>query len=197
MSCIGNSGPLPESVVEAIERNNLIAVGVLSGNRNFEGRVHPNTLANYLASPLLVVAYALAGTVDIDFSKEPIGYGTNNKAIYLNDIWPSREEIQEVEQKYVKPAMFKEVYSRIQLGNEKWNSLNLEPTLHYNWNLESNYIKNPPFFDSMANELSEIKPILNARVLLFLGDSVTTDHISPAGSIARSSEAGKYLMARG
>ena len=196
MSCIGNSGPLPESVVEAIERNNLVAVGVLSGNRNFEGRVHPNTQANYLASPLLVVAYALAGTVDIDFTKDPIGY-SNDKPVFLNDIWPSREEIKDVEQRFVKPMMFREVYSRIQLGNEKWNSLTADQSLHYNWNLESNYIKNPPFFDGMGKELSEIQPILNARVLLFLGDSVTTDHISPAGSIARSSDAGKYLVMRG
>lgn len=178
MSCIGNSGPLPEEVVEAIERNNLVAVGVLSGNRNFEGRVHPNTRANYLMSPLLVVAYALAGTVDIDFDKEPIGYNADGKPVMLNEIWPSREEIQEVEQKFVKPAMFREVYSRIESGNEKWNSLNAEASLHYNWNPESNYIKNPPFFDNMTNELDEIKPIENARALLFLGDSVTTDHVS-------------------
>lgn len=196
MSCIGNSGPLPESVVEAIERNNLIAVGVLSGNRNFEGRVHPNTQANYLASPLLVVAYALAGTVDIDFTKDPIGH-SGGKPVFLSDIWPSREEIKDVEQRFVKPMMFREVYSRIQLGNEKWNLLTAEQTLHYDWNAESNYIKNPPFFDGMGKELAEIQPISNARVLLFLGDSVTTDHISPAGSIARSSEAGKYLMMRG
>lgn len=196
-TCIGNSGPIPEEVVEAIERNNLVAVGVLSGNRNFEGRVHPNTQANYLASPLLVVAYALAGTVDIDFNNEPIGYNADGKPVMLNEIWPSREEIQEVEQKYVKPVMFREVYSRIQSGNEKWNSLGAEASLHYDWNPNSNYIKNPPFFDDMRKELNEIKPIENARVLLFLGDSVTTDHISPAGSIARSSEAGKFLMARG
>lgn len=145
----------------------------------------------------MVVAYALAGTVDIDFSNEPIGHNKDGKPVYLNDIWPSREEIQEVEQKYVKPVMFREVYSRIQLGNEKWNSLNSEESLFYTWDSKSNYIKNPPFFDDMKTELNPIKPIENARVLLFLGDSVTTDHISPAGSIARSSEAGRYLMMRG
>ena len=216
MTCIGNSGPLPQEVVEAIEKGDLIAVGVLSGNRNFEGRVHPNTRANYLASPLLVVAYALAGTVSINFESEPIGKNNkpqmfhiplieslfagidyNGENVFLRDIWPSREEILEVQQRSVIPAMFKDVYSRIKTGNERWNSLKANKDLLYNFDAKSTYIKNPPYFDGLTIELSPIKPIINARVLLFLGDSVTTDHISPAGSIARTSPAAKYLMERG
>lgn len=197
MTCIGNSGPLPQEVVDAIEKGDLVVVGILSGNRNFEGRVHPNTRANYLASPLLVVAYALAGTVKIDFETEPIGTDSNGNKVFLKDIWPSRQEILEVQQRSVIPAMFKEVYSKIKTGNERWNSLKAEASLLYNFNSDSTYIKKPPYFDGMTVDLPPIKPIQNARVLLFLGDSVTTDHISPAGSISRNSPAAKYLMARG
>ncbi|RWS15527.1 cytoplasmic aconitate hydratase-like isoform X2 [Dinothrombium tinctorium] len=197
MTCIGNSGPLPETVVEAIEKGDLVAVGILSGNRNFEGRVHPNTRANYLASPLLVVAYAIAGTVVIDFEKEPLGTDPNGQPVFLSDIWPSREEIRNVEQQCVIPAMFGEVYSKIQYGNKRWNSIPASNSLLYPWDENSTYIKRPPFFENMSRELPKHRPIENARVLLYLGDSVTTDHISPAGSIARNSPAAKYLMDRG
>lgn len=159
--------------------------------------MHPNTRANYLASPLLVVAYALAGTIDIDFANEPIGYDSDRKAVFLKDIWPSRDEIQEVEQKFVIPSMFKEVYSKIQNGNQRWNRLDMSESLFYKWNPESTYIKRPPFFDAMKLHPDPIRPIGRARVLLLLGDSVTTDHISPAGSISKSSEAATFLMNKG
>jgi aconitate hydratase len=197
MTCIGNSGPLPECIVEAIDMGELVACGVLSGNRNFEGRIHPHTRANYLASPLLVVAYALAGTVDIDFETEPIGKGHGGQDIYLRDIWPSREEIQEVENKNVLPAMFREVYSKMQFGNQRWNSLPVAEDDLYPWDSKSTYIKPPPFFNDMTTALPVINNVLDARVLLFLGDSVTTDHISPAGSISRSSPAARYLGGHG
>ncbi|GFR10001.1 cytoplasmic aconitate hydratase [Trichonephila clavata] len=197
MTCIGNSGPLPECVVEAIDVGEIVACGVLSGNRNFEGRIHPHTRANYLASPLLVVAYALAGTVSIDFDVEPIGKGSDGQDVYLRDIWPQREEIQEVETKHVLPAMFREVYSRIQFGNKRWNSLSAPEGSLYAWDLNSTYIRPPPFFNDMTVDLPEIKSIKNARVLLSLGDSVTTDHISPAGSISRNSPAARFLNAQG
>ncbi|RWS31096.1 cytoplasmic aconitate hydratase-like isoform X1 [Leptotrombidium deliense] len=197
MTCIGNSGPLPETVVEAIEKGDLVAVGILSGNRNFEGRVHPNTRANYLASPMLVIAYAIAGTVLIDFETEPLGMDLNGKPVFLRDIWPTREEIRKIEQQCVIPAMFGEVYSKIQYGNNRWNSLGSIDSLLYSWDPNSTYIKKPPFFEKITKELPKHGPINNARVLLFLGDSVTTDHISPAGSIARNSPAAKYLTDRG
>jgi aconitate hydratase len=197
MTCIGNSGPLNESVSEAIEKGDLVAVGVLSGNRNFEGRIHPMTRANYLASPPLVIAYALAGTVLIDFEKEPLGYGPNGNAVFLRDVWPTRSEIQELEKKFVLPAMFKEVYSRIQNGSDYWNKLVAPDSDLYPWDLQSTYIKSPPFFEKMTKELPVISSITDAYVLLNLGDSVTTDHISPAGSIARTSSAAKYLTSRG
>nr|CAB41634.1 iron regulatory protein 1-like protein [Pacifastacus leniusculus] len=197
MTCIGNSGPLPEAIVEAIEKNDLVCCGVLSGNRNFEGRIHPNTRANYLASPLLVIAYALAGRVDIDFEKEPLGHSENGNSVYLRDIWPQRTEIHSVEQEHVIPAMFKEVYSRITTGNDRWNKLEAPEGMLYPWDSKSTYIKRPPFFDGMTKELSPIKSIKDAHVLLNLGDSVTTDHISPAGSIARNSAAARYLASRG
>ncbi|CAB4008558.1 cytoplasmic aconitate hydratase-like isoform X2 [Paramuricea clavata] len=197
MTCIGNSGPLPEPVGKAIEQGDLVAVGVLSGNRNFEGRIHPLTRANYLASPPLVIAYAIAGTVDIDFEKQPLGIGKDGKEIFLRDIWPTREQIQEVERKFVIPAMFKEVYAKITDGNSNWNSLEAPDTLLYPWDEKSTYIKSPPFFDDMTTSLPEMKNVANAAVLLNLGDSVTTDHISPAGSISRTSPAARYLSARG
>ncbi|XP_006629784.1 cytoplasmic aconitate hydratase [Lepisosteus oculatus] len=197
MTCIGNSGPLPEPVVEAINKSNLVAVGVLSGNRNFEGRVHPNTRANYLASPLLVIAYAIAGTVRIDFEKEPLGVSPQGKNVFLKDIWPTRLEIQEVEREFVIPAMFKEVYEKIEKVNEQWNALKAPSEKLYTWNPKSTYIKPPPFFDNLTVELQSPKSITDAYVLLNLGDSVTTDHISPAGNIARNSPAARYLVNRG
>uniref|UniRef100_A0A674D8C5 Cytoplasmic aconitate hydratase n=1 Tax=Salmo trutta TaxID=8032 RepID=A0A674D8C5_SALTR len=192
MTCIGNSGPLPEPVVEAITQGDLVAAGILSGNRNFEGRVHPNTRANYLASPPLVIAYAIAGTVRIDFDTEPIG-----KEVFLRDIWPTREEIQAVERQFVIPAMFKEVYEKIEKVNERWNALNAPSDKLYTWDPKSTYIKSPPFFDGLTKELQTPKSITNAYVLLNFGDSVTTDHISPAGNIARTSPAARYLTSRG
>ncbi|KAG8595286.1 hypothetical protein GDO81_001480 [Engystomops pustulosus] len=197
MTCIGNSGPLPESVVEAIVQGDLVAVGVLSGNRNFEGRVHPNTRANYLASPPLVIAYAIAGTIRIDFETEPLGVNAEGKPVFLRDIWPTRDEIQAVERKYVIPGMFKEVYEKIEKVNESWNNLKAPTDQLYPWDPKSTYIKSPPFFDNLTMELVPSKPITDAYVLLNLGDSVTTDHISPAGNIARNSPAARFLTVRG
>ncbi|XP_078385499.1 cytoplasmic aconitate hydratase [Cetorhinus maximus] len=197
MTCIGNSGPLPESVVEAITQNDLVAVGVLSGNRNFEGRVHPNTRANYLASPPLVIAYAIAGSIRFNFEVEPLGVTAEGKEIFLRDIWPTREELQVIEREFVIPAMFKEVYEKIEKGNECWNSLNAPSDKLYTWNPKSTYIKSPPFFENLTVDLQTPKSIVDAYVLLNLGDSVTTDHISPAGNIARNSPAARYLTDRG
>ncbi|XP_060093159.1 cytoplasmic aconitate hydratase isoform X1 [Heteronotia binoei] len=197
MTCIGNSGPLPESVVEAITQGDLVAVGVLSGNRNFEGRVHPNTRANYLASPPLVIAYAIAGTIRIDFEKEPLGVNAEGKKVFLKDIWPLREELQAVEHQYVIPGMFKEVYQKIETVNKAWNALEVPSDTLYAWNPKSTYIKSPPFFENLTLELQTPKSIVDAYVLLNLGDSVTTDHISPAGNIARNSPAARYLTSRG
>ncbi|XP_069015152.1 cytoplasmic aconitate hydratase [Embiotoca jacksoni] len=197
MTCIGNSGPLPEPVVEAITKGDLVAAGILSGNRNFEGRVHPNTRANYLASPLLVIAYAMAGTVRIDFDNEPIGINSEGKEIFLRDIWPTREEIQAVETIFVIPSMFKEVYEKVEKVNERWNSLVAPADKLYTWDPKSTYIKSPPFFDGLTMKLQPPNSINDAYVLLNLGDSVTTDHISPAGNIARNSSAARYLFDRG
>jgi len=197
MTCIGNSGPLPEEVVQAIEKKDLVAVGVLSGNRNFEGRINPHTRANYLASPPLCTAYAIAGTVSIDFETEPLGLDPSGSPVFLRDIWPTRSELQEVERKYVIPAMFKEVYSKITQGNARWNALEAPDSLLYSWDPRSTYIKPPPFFEGMTSELSPLRGVDNAAVLLNLGDSVTTDHISPAGSISRNSPAARYLASRG
>lgn len=197
MTCIGNSGPLPEPVVEAITQGDLIAAGVLSGNRNFEGRVHPNTRANYLASPPLVIAYALAGTVRIDFENEPIAINSAGREVFLRDIWPTREEIQAVERTFVIPSMFKEVYEKIENVNERWNSLAAPSDKLYTWDPKSTYIKSPPFFDGLTKKLQPPASITDACVLLNLGDSVTTDHISPAGNIARNSPAARYLTSRG
>jgi len=197
MTCIGNSGPLEENLANTIEKNNLVCCGVLSGNRNFEGRIHPNTRANYLASPLLVIAYAIAGTVDIDFETTPIGKSKDGKSVFLRDIWPTRQDIHTVEQRYVIPAMFKEVYAKIEQGSPSWQTLQAPSGKIYPWDTNSTYIKHPPFFNQMTRELPKIKSITKARVLLYLGDSVTTDHISPAGSIARNSPAARFLADRG
>ncbi|XP_012287707.1 cytoplasmic aconitate hydratase isoform X2 [Orussus abietinus] len=197
MTCIGNSGPLDDPIIDAIEKNGLVCCGVLSGNRNFEGRIHPNTRANYLASPLLVIAYAIAGTVDIDFEKDPLGLSLDGKKVFLRDIWPTRAEIHAVEQKHVIPMMFKEVYGKIEKGSNNWANLFAPEGKLYPWDPASTYIKNPPYFQDIQKELPPIAPIRKARVLLSLGDSVTTDHISPAGSIARNSPAARYLASRG
>ncbi|XP_052084588.1 cytoplasmic aconitate hydratase-like isoform X1 [Mytilus californianus] len=197
MTCIGNSGPLPEQVGEAIEKGDLVTCGVLSGNRNFEGRIHPLIRANYLASPPLVIAYALAGTVLIDFETEPLGTNSEGKPIFLQDIWPTRSQIQEVEKAVVVPSMFNDVYSRIQKGNTRWNSLEAPEGMIYPWDDKSTYIKSPPFFETMVKDLPVVEGVKDACVLLNLGDSVTTDHISPAGSIARNSPAARYLGSKG
>merc|ERR1712226_866629 len=196
-TCIGNSGPLPENIVKAIEDNELVAASVLSGNRNFEGRVHPNTRANYLASPMLCIAYAIAGRIDFDFETEPLGKRADGSSVFLRDIWPSRETIQEVEVKNVIPAIFNESYDKILAGDENWQSLKQEKSMTYNWNPSSTYIKCPPFFTDMTRELPSNSNELTARCLLNVGDSVTTDHISPAGSIARTSPAAKFLKSKG
>ncbi|XP_028031946.1 cytoplasmic aconitate hydratase-like [Bombyx mandarina] len=197
MTCIGNSGPIDDNIANTIEKNELVCCGILSGNRNFEGRIHPNTRANYLASPLLVIAYALAGTVDVDFETEPLGKRPDGSAVYLRDIWPTRAEIQRVENQFVIPGMFKEVYARIEQGSAAWQALDVPRGRLYSWDANSTYIKKPPFFDGMTKELPAATSVRGARCLLLLGDSVTTDHISPAGSIARNSPAARYLAQRG
>jgi len=197
MTCIGNSGPLPDPVVNAVDKGDLVCCGVLSGNRNFEGRINPHTRANYLASPLFVIAYAIAGRMDIDFEVEPLAILDDGKQVFLRDIWPSRDEIQTVENKYVIPSMFQEVYSKISEGNPNWNKLSAPDSILYPWAESSTYIKHPPFFQGMTADLPNKTPIKGASVLLNLGDSVTTDHISPAGSIPRNSPAARYLSSRG
>ncbi|GAV72916.1 Aconitase domain-containing protein/Aconitase_C domain-containing protein [Cephalotus follicularis] len=196
-TCIGNSGELDESVASAISENDLIAAAVLSGNRNFEGRVHPLTRANYLASPPLVVAYALAGTVDIDFDKEPIGTGKDGKDVYFREIWPSNEEIAEVVQSSVLRDMFKSTYELITKGNSMWNQLEAPAATLYSWDPNSTYIHEPPYFKNMTVDPPGPHEVKDAYCLLNLGDSITTDHISPAGSIHKDSPAAKYLLERG
>eukprot|EP00163_Fabomonas_tropica_P025068 TRINITY_DN431_c0_g1_i1.p1 TRINITY_DN431_c0_g1~~TRINITY_DN431_c0_g1_i1.p1 ORF type:complete len:791 (-),score=313.19 TRINITY_DN431_c0_g1_i1:173-2545(-) len=196
-TCIGNSGPLDPALVKAIEDNKIISAGVLSGNRNFEGRIHQNVPANYLASPPLVVAYALAGTVQIDFDKEPIGQGKDGKDVFLRDIWPSRDLIAQTISKAVQSSMFKEVYGGIKTANKQWNALDAPSGTLYPWDEKSTYIHDPPFFKSMGAEPGKIAGISGACVLANFGDSITTDHISPAGAIARNSPAARYLTERG
>jgi aconitate hydratase len=196
-TCIGNSGPLSEPITKAINEGNLLAVSVLSGNRNFEGRIHPLTKANYLASPPLVVAYAIAGNMDIDLYNEPLGYGKENKPVYLKDIWPLQKEIHEIINSSVKTEMFRKEYGEVFRGDEKWNSIEIPEGDLYNWGKDSTYIKDPPFFEDMSFAPKEPEDIRNAKVLGLFGDSVTTDHISPAGSIPVDSPAGKYLISLG
>ncbi|MGG3310181.1 aconitate hydratase AcnA [Paenibacillus lautus] len=195
-TCIGNSGPLPDEVSEAITDNDMTVAAVLSGNRNFEGRVHAQVKANYLASPPLVVAYALAGTVNIDLQNEPIGYDPNNEPVYLKDIWPTSAEIREAIGQAVSADAFREKYENVFTANERWNKIPVPEGELYEWDDQSTYIQNPPFFESLGNGLNDIQDIKEARVLALLGDSVTTDHISPAGNIATNSPAGKYLSDR-
>ena len=196
-TCIGNSGPLPEKVAKAIESNDLVVASVLSGNRNFEGRINPHTKANFLASPPLVVAYALAGTVDVDLSKDPIGRNKKGNAVYLKDIWPTQKEIQKIIGKVVKAKLFRERYSDVFKGNRDWNNIKEVRSDLYNWQEESTYIQEPPFFIGMATKPQAIKEIKNALVLVMVGDSITTDHISPAGDIDANSPAGQYLIGKG
>ncbi len=193
-TCIGNSGPLPEPIVNVIQEKDLVVVSVLSGNRNFEGRVHANVRANYLASPPLVVAYALAGTINIDFQREPIGIDRDANPVYLKDVWPSVDEVNEVVHKFVKAEMFKKEYSDVFSGDNLWKSLSVPSGDLYSWDSNSTYIKPAPFFDDMPINPRPLADIKNARVLALFGDSITTDHISPAGSISPKSPAGKYLI---
>ena len=195
-TCIGNSGPLEENIADAISENNLTVASVLSGNRNFEGRVNPHVKANYLASPPLVVAYSLAGTVNIDLTKDPISKSASGDDIYLKDIWPSNKEIQEIVEKHVSPKMFSEQYSNALEGPTEWQHIQTSDGNLYNWNSRSTYVQQPPFFNMISNSEKEIEPIIDARPLLLLGDSVTTDHISPAGAIKSESPAGEYFMER-
>ncbi len=196
-TCIGNSGPLPEHISGAIDRDALVAVSVLSGNRNFEGRVNPHVKANYLASPPLVVAYALAGNIDIDFTKDAIGTGKDGKPVYLKDIWPTQKEVNDAIASSIEPSMFVNQYTGVGEKNEDWNKIPVKGGERVDWAPKSSYIQNPPFFDNLANKDLSIKPIKGARVLVMVSDSVTTDHISPAGNIKKDSPAGKYLMENG
>jgi len=197
MTCIGNSGPLPDPVARAIAEGNLVAAAVLSGNRNFEGRVNPLVKANYLASPPLVVAYALAGTTDIDLATEPIGQGAEGRPVYLKDIWPSAAEVQAVAAEAVRAEFFRRRYADVLSANPQWNAIEVGAGSLFAWDAESTYIQEPPFLIDLAAEPGPIQPIRGARVLAAFGDSVTTDHISPAGAIKPDGPAGRYLQEHG
>ncbi|HZL19961.1 MAG TPA: aconitate hydratase AcnA [Polyangia bacterium] len=196
-TCIGNSGPLPQPVSDAIEARNLVVASVLSGNRNFEGRIHPDVRANYLMSPPLVVAYALAGRIDIDLDKEALGEGSDGQPVFLRDIWPTSSEIADAVGKAVKPEMFQKSYGVVFQGDERWQKLDVPLGDTYAWGGASTYIKHPPYFEGMAAKPAPISDLRGARVLAALGDSVTTDHISPAGNIKKDVPAGQYLIAHG
>jgi aconitate hydratase len=193
-TCIGNSGPLPEAVVKAITGSDLVVSGVLSGNRNFEGRIHPYIKANFLASPPLVVAYALAGTTNIDLTRDPLGTGKDGQPVYLQDIWPSHSEILAEYDKALNPATFQREYGGIENSNEQWNAIPVAEGALYQWDERSTYIQEPPFFVDMGTDVAPIQPITGAKVLVKVGDSVTTDHISPAGAIPKDMPAGQYLQ---
>ncbi|KAM9808123.1 iron-responsive element-binding protein 2 [Neosynchiropus ocellatus] len=195
-TCVGNTAPLPGAVVDAIKQGDLVACGVLSGNRHFEGRLCDCVRANYLASPPLVVAYAIAGTVGIDFAKEPLGVTSEGKDVYLRDIWPSREEVQQMEEQTVIASIFQNLRLKMEKGNPFWNNIECPDSVVFPWDPKSTYIRSPSFFSKLSKEVQPSTSIENAHVLLFLGDKVTTDHISPAGSIARVSAAAKYLLSK-
>ncbi len=196
-TCIGNSGPLAESMSQAIKDNDLVAAAVLSGNRNFEGRVHPEVKANYLASPMLVVAFALAGTVDIDLTSQPLGAGSDGQPVYLRDVWPSQQDIRQTIAGALNAQMYRTRYGDVFTGPEQWRTMSVPEGELYQWDPESTYIEEVPFFEDMAPEPGDLQDITGARVLVMLGDSVTTDHISPAGSIPAPRPAGQYLVSRG
>ncbi|ODS62243.1 MAG: aconitate hydratase 1 [Arenimonas sp. SCN 70-307] len=196
-TCIGNSGPLPEEVSKGIAENDLVVTSVLSGNRNFEGRVHAEVKMNYLASPPLVVAYAIAGTTDIDLTTEPLGTGKDGQPVFLKDIWPSNKEIGDFIARTVGPEMFKANYANVFAGDTRWNQIASPEGAKFAWDEASTYIKNPPYFDGMTMQVGSIADITGARVMGIFGDSITTDHISPAGNIKASSPAGRFLQARG
>ncbi|MCL4505161.1 MAG: aconitate hydratase AcnA [Chloroflexi bacterium] len=196
-TCIGNSGPVPASVAQAVQSENLVASAVLSGNRNFEGRISPTVKANFLASPPLVVAFAIAGTMDIDLTKDPLGTGKDGQPVYLRDIWPTQQEIRDAIARSLSPAMFENRYSHVREGGDQWRSIKGVGGDLYEWDELSTYIQEPPFFTDFSLAPSPLQPIQNARALALFGDSVTTDHISPAGDIPLNSPAGRYLAARG
>ncbi|MEH7495152.1 aconitate hydratase AcnA [Neobacillus niacini] len=196
-TCIGNSGPLPDEISKAIVDHDLVSVSVLSGNRNFEGRIHPQIKANYLASPPLVIAYALAGTVNIDFHDEPIGFNSTNEPIFLKDIWPSSKEVYEYINKWVQPELFRKRYSSVYEANKRWNKIHTPESELYEWDLQSTYIQEPPFLNNLTSSSSRIQEVRSARVLALFGDSVTTDHASPSGAIKPESPAGSYLLEQG
>jgi aconitate hydratase len=197
VTCIGNSGPLPIEISKAINENDLAVSAVLSGNRNFEGRISPDVKMNYLASPPLVVAYALTGTMDHDFEKDPIGNGSDGKAVYLKDIWPTTEEIDQVISTSISSEMFTKDYASVFEGDKRWKSLDTPTGNTFEWDKKSTYVRKPPYFDGMPKQPKAVTDIKGARVLAVLGDSVTTDHISPAGNIKADSPAGKYLAENG
>ncbi|MBV9228817.1 MAG: aconitate hydratase AcnA, partial [Chloroflexi bacterium] len=196
-TCIGNSGPLADPVAEAVQDNDLVVAAVLSGNRNFEGRIHPQVRASFLASPPLVVAYALAGTVDIDLTKDPVGVDANGENVYLRDLWPTQEEVRQVVERSISPEMFKEDYAHVFEGDEHWRALSNSTGQLFEWDPNSTYVQEPPFFQGMSTEPAPVKDIHGARVLAMLDDSITTDHISPAGSFSEASPAGRYLKEHG
>ena len=196
-TCIGNSGPLPEAVASAVDEHELVVASVLSGNRNFEGRIHPQVRASFLASPPLVVAYALAGTVDIDLTEDPLGEDPNGDPVYLADIWPTEEEISDAMARAIQPEMFREEYRTVFAGDERWQNLPVPEGNLYEWDPESTYVREPSFFQNLDADPAAIPDITGARVLAMVGDSVTTDHISPAGSIAKTSPAGQWLIEHG
>jgi aconitate hydratase len=197
VTCIGNSGPLPIEISKAVNEHDLAVSAVLSGNRNFEGRISPDVKMNYLASPPLVVAYAIAGTMDHDFIKDSLGNDTDGKPVYLADIWPSPEEIQSVIDSSISSEMFTKDYASVFEGDHRWKSLDTPTGKTFEWDPKSTYVRKPPYFDSMPPQPTPVTNISGARVLAILGDSVTTDHISPAGNIRGDSPAGKYLEAHG
>ncbi|MFZ4608157.1 MAG: aconitate hydratase, partial [Caulobacter sp.] len=193
-TCIGNSGPLPDAISAAVNEGDLVACSVLSGNRNFEGRVNPDVRANYLASPPLVVAYALAGTMRIDLTKEPIGQDKKGNDVFLKDIWPTSKDIADLQRKSVTSEMFAKRYGDVFKGDKNWQAIKVEGGQTYAWDMGSTYVKNPPYFEGMSMTPAGVKDIVEARVLGVFGDSITTDHISPAGSIKKASPAGEYLL---
>ncbi|HYN22287.1 MAG TPA: aconitate hydratase AcnA, partial [Thermoanaerobaculia bacterium] len=196
-TCIGNSGPLPTEISRAIDDRDLVAAAVLSGNRNFEGRINSDVRANYLASPPLVVAYALAGRIDVDLQTEPLGTGKDGQPVYLKDVWPSRKEVEETVLRALRAEMFQREYRDVYAGDERWNALEIPEGDTYEWDPESTYVRLPPYFEDMPAEPKPAEDVKSARVLGLFGDSITTDHISPAGSIKAASPAGKYLQEHG
>ncbi|MCW4455158.1 aconitate hydratase AcnA [Flavobacterium sp. MXW15] len=196
-TCIGNSGPLPPEVSAGIAAGDLVVASVLSGNRNFEGRIHPEVKMNYLASPPLVVAYAIAGTTDIDLTREPLGTGSDGQPVYLRDIWPSNKEIGDTIAATIGPEMFKQNYADVFKGDSRWNAIASPEGELYEWDAASTYIKNPPYFDGMTMQVGHVEDVHGARIMGLFGDSITTDHISPAGNIKKDSPAGRFLQSRG